>query len=778
MKKKNFLSRAVITIVILCTSVLFAKADTEFYAWEFKKYIDFSSGEEVVKYHNGASLGSSTFTEKDMTVEMWLYIPEEEFVNGVTITSSRYDGNSGFSIDINNNKIRAFFKNVAAPGGNSEHPDKDRIFTMSLPKESFIDQWAHIAFVCSSTDNELRSYLNGDLYETIDEYEVEWLGNFRADGTSNIGALYLGKGMYSSDVQKFTGKMADFRLWNVARSTEEIKANYAQYLSGTEVKLYRNYQFTNNGREHVNLGSAGGTIWFDPDAGWSNVYERHIYSSFPHEKIAAPQNLTIVDYVLSWNNSDDTWEVKIFRETDNTEVFAKTLDVNSISLKDINELSENTGYYAKVRTIINDLTSPWATSEVFGFLNPLAEPEDFYAWGMYSARPGNTDGISCGNLEFTGKDITIELWLNIPTENFTNGVTIASTRHDGTHGFSLDISGDRLRGFFRNDNGDKLNDRNDYVFPFFFAKEDIIDKWVHITLVFSSTNNIARSYLNGEVYEDLVKSSSPYESYNIGWIGNFKADGSNVGGLRVGYFYDASAKLYGKIADLRIWSVGRTDEQIKDNYNKNLAGNYFNNSGLYLNYKFNNYEQTFINDARPEVATNNGWCNPATNWDAYYTREVLAAYPRNLDITDETLSWDISDGEWEVSIFNEEDTEVFTNIINDNSVSLKSIDALVANTTYYAKVRTYNNGVWSGQATSGTFTLATSTTKIDTLENSFTIVSKDNTLIINSDSPRTMTLRAIDGRMVRNINIGEGKNIIEDLAKGIYLINNQKVIIK
>lgn len=399
---------------------------------------------------------------------------------------------------------------------------------------------------------------------------------------------------------------------------------------------------------------------------------------------------------------------------------------------------------------------------------------NFYAWDMTTARPGATDGISCGTLGFTERDITIELWLNIPTANFTNGVTIASTRHDGARGFSLDVTSDgRLRGFFRNDDGDKLNGRDDFVFPFFFEKADIVDKWVHIAIVFSSTDNIARSYLNGEVYQDLVKSEDPYTPYEIGWIGNHGS------AMRLGYWYEAPAKLYGKIADFRIWSVGRTDEQIKANYNKNLTGTYEDNTGLYINYRFYTYERGFINDANPSVSANKGWCNPEAGWNNYYTRETLSAYPQNLAVNEQVLSWNTGAGEWEVSVFKSaDDTNVFTDTITTNSITVNEIEALANNTSYYAKVRTLNNGVWSGQVTSEVFTVSKVSTGFDKIENQTTLRVNNGVLIINAEHPQTLNIYAVNGQLIRSVNVVAGENTVLNLSKGLYLVNNQKIVIR
>jgi len=361
-----------------------------------------------------------------------------------------------------------------------------------------------------------------------------------------------------------------------------------------------------------------------------------------------------------------------------------------------------------------------------------------------------------------------------PEANFTSGVTIASTRHDGVKGFSLDVSNDgRLRGFFRNDNGDMLNGRTDFVFPFFFEKADIVDKWVHIAIVFSSTDNIARSYLNGEVYQDLVKSVDPYTPYEIGWIGNATS------ALRLGYWYEAKAKLYAKIADLRIWSVGRTDEQIKANYNKNLTGTYEDNTGLYLNYRFYTYERGFINDANPTVTSNKGWCNPEASWNTYYKRETLSAYPQNLAVNEQVLSWNTGAGEWEVSVFKSaDDTNVFTDTITTNSITVKEIEALANNTSYYAKVRTLNNGVWSGQVTSEVFTVSKVSTGFDKIENQTKLRVNNGVLIINAEHPQTLNIYAVNGQLIRSVNVVAGENTVSNLSKGLYLVNNQKIVIR
>lgn len=56
--------------------------------------------------------------------------------------------------------------------------------------------------------------------------------------------------------------------------------------------------------------------------------------------------------------------------------------------------------------------------------------------------------------------------------------------------------------------------------------------------------------------------------------------------------------------------------------------------------------------------------------------------------------------------------------------------------------------------------------------------SVNGALIINTDKAQTVQLYSIEGRMVTAVELTEGENIINGLAKGIYLMKNQKVIIK
>lgn len=58
------------------------------------------------------------------------------------------------------------------------------------------------------------------------------------------------------------------------------------------------------------------------------------------------------------------------------------------------------------------------------------------------------------------------------------------------------------------------------------------------------------------------------------------------------------------------------------------------------------------------------------------------------------------------------------------------------------------------------------------------VYSIDGALIINTDKAQDVQIYSLDGRMVRNIQLTEGENTVSGLAQGVYLMNNQKVVIK
>lgn len=87
-------------------------------------------------------------------------------------------------------------------------------------------QWIHVAATVDSNGNAI----------------IYWNGMLKASGTVNLpqnlsrNNRYIGKSNSEQD-SYFQGKMADLRVWNVARTETEIQANMSQRLTGEEASL-------------------------------------------------------------------------------------------------------------------------------------------------------------------------------------------------------------------------------------------------------------------------------------------------------------------------------------------------------------------------------------------------------------------------------------------------------------------------------------------------------------------------------------------------------------
>lgn len=407
--------------------------------------------------------------------------------------------------------------------------------------------------------------------------------------------------------------------------------------------------------------------------------------------------------------------------------------------------------------------------------NGLFAQTNFNAWEFKAGSNGlGTDG----GLDFVSNSITMEFWINMAETGLVKSATIMESFGD-PHGIyvcvrenSNNANALELRLFVKDN-----TDPTPQGVTFFVPTSYYIGKWAHVAFVVSKDTEKGYLYVNGEPFGEPVPAKG-------GYYGNYrKSDNAkrnfNLGGM----FWSATnpALVDTKLADVRIWSVARTAEEIKANYNVNLTGTSVENPGLFLNYRFGAKTRPFQNDANAEGSTvNRLWANPNVgNWAELHELETLSAYPQNLAIADETLSWATSAGEWEVSIFKKtDDTKVFADTIATNSIVLNMIDELAVGVEYYAKVRTLNNGVFSGLVTSADFTVEKKGTSIDEAVQDVAFSVIDGNLIVKAEKAQTLNIYTVAGQLVRSVSLVEGENTISGLAKGFYIANNNKVIIK
>lgn len=240
--------------------------------------------------------------------------------------------------------------------------------------------------------------------------------------------------------------------------------------------------------------------------------------------------------------------------------------------------------------------------------------ENFCAWQLKTGH----EGIQGEKLTFAEHSMTLEFWLNLDEgKNSAEKTTIAGTMDSSNKGFLIQsrqnsAKGNALEMRFYAQTPQKSN------IVFFIPPGEYTGKWAHVAFVISETEGKAYFYLNGEPY---ATSDAPG-----GWVGN-----SNIA-LSIAKWY-SDPKIYGKLADFRIWKTARTASEIKANYNKHLEGK---PAGLVVNYRFAEYEREIANTGASGVAAQ---CNPSANWNLYHANEVLAAVPANFAVGGNTLIW-------------------------------------------------------------------------------------------------------------------------------------------
>lgn len=116
-----------------------------------------------------------------------------------------------------------------------------------------IGKWTHIA-VTISKSREGKLYQNGQLVQSKP---------FALPDIIDRKLNYIAKSNWSQDGY-FEGEIAEIRVWNIARTPEEIKQNINSRLSGNEPGLVGYYPLngdTNDKTSKANHGTINGAIW-------------------------------------------------------------------------------------------------------------------------------------------------------------------------------------------------------------------------------------------------------------------------------------------------------------------------------------------------------------------------------------------------------------------------------------------------------------------------------------------------------------------------------------
>ncbi|MGO4698152.1 LamG-like jellyroll fold domain-containing protein [Paenibacillus sp. 2TAB26] len=199
---------------------------------------------------------------------------------------------------------------------------------------------------------------------------------------------------------------------------------------------------------------------------------------------------------------------------------------------------------------------------------------------------------------------TVEAWVNVPANTPKDqpvGVVLGNYEdqyYSDVSRFNFEIgSNGNPKLYWRADKSSEINYYSDINVN--------VGDWVHVAMVLDDKNNTASTYINGEkLEEEVLKAKIPNDR---------TARELKIGSDFRGYGTDGKPLMTfkGQIADVRVWSTIRTDEEIKTNYKVSLQGN---EAGLMGNWKLNQA----ANGVYPDVSANKNdgiiYDNESTNW--------------------------------------------------------------------------------------------------------------------------------------------------------------------
>jgi hypothetical protein len=155
----------------------------------------------------------------EMTVEFWQRFEQADTYIPTTFGLEPEDTTNRFKLNSPWNSYDYLFFGFGAT-------------TYGIQNVNTYSTWHHIAGVCSKSQNSMSVYLDGNLIGT--NAGMTPFVHYAADlQIPNAG------------FQPFAGAVDEFRIWNVARTADQIKAHYKKNLRGNEPGLFAYWNFNN-----------------------------------------------------------------------------------------------------------------------------------------------------------------------------------------------------------------------------------------------------------------------------------------------------------------------------------------------------------------------------------------------------------------------------------------------------------------------------------------------------------------------------------------------------
>ncbi len=529
-----------------------------------------------------------TLPERGWTEEMWIYLPvvsPDVQAKGMMVIS----GDDMTVLSKRGPFFQIYGNDLQGGYGDGKEQKIYRVGNVLT-----VNAWNHIAQTYDG--NRLKAYVNG-----------KKVADVNAPGTSNaVPIKYLGHGVFNY-YYPFKGSMDELRIWNRARSAEEIKDNYTKAVAPNDPDLLLYYSFNqgraggdNKGISSVtdNKGKFNGILNNFTLTGASSNF---VASLVVVEKTAnATTNITEGSFTANWQvpagTSVDNYILEIAKDAGFTDLLPGYANLmvpgNQTSLA-VTGLNPDFTYYYRVKAVVGGVTGPY---------NNIIPVKTQALSGLGNALnfDGDNDWVGL-DIKLPKNEWTKEMWIYLvpPVKDMAvkgNDHYMAVIGNDHVNNpaqnrpYILINNGKDLEGGYGDGGGGRIWRRIYRANNVFTVRA-----WNHIAQTFDG--NRLKAYVNGKKVAD-VDAPGTSNADPIKYLSNYTT----------GIVFDKP--LNGSVDEFRIWNRARSAEEIRDNYKIPVSKNH---PDLLAYYDFNQGVAGGDNTAINTLIDNKGAYNGTLN---------------------------------------------------------------------------------------------------------------------------------------------------------------------
>ncbi len=524
-------------------------------------------------------------------------------------------------------------------------------YMLTAPKPLELNKWSHIAVTVGA--DKAKMYINGSIVAVDDA------SNYLASNVTRNNC-YIARSNWTGD--DYSNAMFDeLRIWNTARTQQQIIDNMHQSLSGSEFGLEAYYIFDHStGTTLMDISDEpyyDGTLVNMDNNDW-------VASNAMIQPIIKPAtNINETSFTVNWHTINGA---NMYLDVSTSPVF-DTLDVlnnesiGMISSFNITGLDTASTYYYRVKSETNVMSDYSETGRVTTNGRPSGKCIHF---------DGIDDYIDLG--DFTLPDnYSIEFWAK-PTNPNTTGKDYIIGKHGygSENQFLIGYESSRMQIY--NGGGESLLIDDHFQ----------TTNWYHFAAVFEeqadNTSEI-KVYKDGKLIKDEVVSGVTGGLTGKDWVLAQEWDATPSD------FYE------GKLDEVRFWGKALTQAEIRSNMYHELDGS---ESNLIAYYDFNSINGQITPDLTGNGYHGNliGTDNIASQWveaDAMITPTAREASP--ISDTSFTARWNVIPAATKYYIEVSDIDDFSNNIVTDSTTTDTAylVSGLTPGSNYYYRIKSY-----------------------------------------------------------------------------------------